>query len=100
VAFHPGVMPFSMYVQIHRSDKYKPAKGERTMKEFFSKPKVIAIIVISALALIVLLQNLQTVTFRLFFWKVEVSQLLLVLLMLVIGYILGFLTAKLTEKAD
>jgi uncharacterized integral membrane protein len=100
VAFHLWVVPFSRYVQNHRFDKYKPANGERTMKELFSKPKVIAIIVVSVLALIVLLQNLQTVTFRLFFWKVEVSQLLLVLLMLVVGYILGFLTAKLTEKAD
>jgi uncharacterized integral membrane protein len=70
------------------------------MKEFFMRPKIIAIIVVSVLALIILLQNLQTVTFRLFFWKVEVSQLLLVLLMLIIGYILGFLTAKLTGKTD
>jgi len=70
------------------------------MKEFFKRPKVIAIIVMSILALIVLLQNLQTVTFRLFFWKVEVSQLLLVLLTLIIGYILGFLTAKLAGKAE
>ena len=64
------------------------------------RPKIIAIIVVSVLALIILLQNLQTVTFRLFFWKVEVSQLLLVLLMLIIGYVLGFLTAKLTGKTD
>jgi uncharacterized integral membrane protein len=70
------------------------------MKEFFMRPKIIAIIVVSVLALIILLQNLQTVTFRLFFWKVEVSQLLLVLLMLIIGYVLGFLTAKLTGKTD
>ena len=70
------------------------------MKEFFMRPKIIAIIVVSVLALIILLQNLQTVTFRLFFWKVEVSQLLLVLLMLIIGYVLGFLTAKLPGKTD
>lgn len=70
------------------------------MKEFLKRPKVIAIIVFSILALIILLQNLQIVTFRLFFWKVEVSQLLLVILMLVIGYILGFLTAKLSGKTE
>lgn len=70
------------------------------MKEFFKRPKVIAIIVISILALIILLQNLHTVTFSLFFWKVEVSQLLLVLIMLIIGYVLGFLTAKLTSKSE
>lgn len=70
------------------------------MKEFFQRPKVIAIIVISILALIILLQNMHTVTFSLFFWKVEVSQLLLVLLMLIIGYVLGFLTAKLGGKKE
>jgi uncharacterized integral membrane protein len=81
-------------------NKKKPVNGVPVMKEFFTRPKVIAIIVISALALIILLQNLQTVTFRLFFWKVEVSQLVLVLLMLIIGYILGFLTAKLAGKPE
>jgi uncharacterized integral membrane protein len=70
------------------------------MSEFFKRPKVIAIIVIAILALIILLQNLQTVTFRMFFWKVEVSQLLLVLLMLIIGFVLGLLTAKLGGKKE
>jgi uncharacterized integral membrane protein len=70
------------------------------MGEFFKRPKVIAIIVISILALIILLQNMATVTFSLLFWKVEVSQLLLVVIMLVIGYALGFLTAKLGRKQE
>ena len=70
------------------------------MSEFFKRPKVIAMIVISILALIILLQNMATVTFALFFWTVEVSQLLLVLLMLIIGYALGFLTAKLAGKKE
>jgi uncharacterized integral membrane protein len=70
-------------------------KRRPQMSGFFKRPKVIAIIGISILALIILLQNMHTVTFSLFFWKVEVSQLLLVLLMLVIGYVLGLLTAHL-----
>lgn len=70
------------------------------MGEFFKRPKVIAIIIIAVLALIILLQNMATVTFSLFFWKVEVSQLLLVLIMLIIGYALGFLTAKLAKPKD
>jgi uncharacterized integral membrane protein len=70
------------------------------MKDFFKRPKVIAIIVISILALIILLQNMHTVTFSIFFWEVEVSQLLLVLLMLVIGYALGILTATLARKTE
>jgi len=70
------------------------------MGEFLGRPKVIAIIIIAVLALIILLQNMATVTFALFFWKVEVSQLLLVLIMLAIGYALGFLTAKLGNKNE
>lgn len=70
------------------------------MGEFFKRPKVVAIIVISILALIILLQNMATVTFSLLFWKVEVSQLLLVVIMLVIGFALGFLTAKLGRKHE
>jgi len=70
------------------------------MKEFFKRPKVIAIIVVSVLALILLFQNIDIVTFRVFFWSGEVSQLVLVVLMLAIGYILGFLTAKLGGKKE
>jgi uncharacterized integral membrane protein len=70
------------------------------MKEFFKRPKVIAIIVVSVLALILLFQNIDIVTFRMFFWTVEVSQLVLVVLMLAIGYILGFLTAKFGGKKE
>lgn len=70
------------------------------MGEFFKRPKVIAIIVIAVLALIILLQNMATVTFSLFFWTVQVSQLLLVLIMLGIGYVLGYLTAKLGQSRE
>jgi uncharacterized integral membrane protein len=70
------------------------------MTEFFKRPKVIAIIVVSVLALILLFQNIDVVTFRMFFWTVEVSQLVLVVLMLAIGYVLGFLTAKLGGKKE
>ena len=89
-----------MYIPVERLDKQMSANGAPVMKEFFKRPRVIAVVVISLLALIILLENLQTVTFRLLFWKVEVSQLLLVLLMLIIGYILGFLTAKISSKTE
>ena len=70
------------------------------MGEYFKKPRVIAVIVIAILALIILLQNMATVTFSLFFWQVQVSQLLLVLIMLIIGYALGFLTAKIGRSKE
>ena len=70
------------------------------MGEYFKKQRVIAVIVIAILALIILLQNMATVTFSLFFWQVQVSQLLLVLIMLIIGYALGFLTAKIGRSKE
>ena len=62
------------------------------------KAKMIAIFVVILLAAIILVQNTQVVTFRLLFWSAEISQLLLVLLMLGLGFMLGFLVAKLTGR--
>jgi uncharacterized integral membrane protein len=62
------------------------------------KAKVIVVLVVLVLALIILVQNTQIVTFRLLFWSAEISQLLLVLLTLALGFVLGFLVAKLTGR--
>ena len=62
------------------------------------RAKMIAILIALILALIILVQNTQVVTFRLFFWSAEISQLLLVLLTLALGFVLGFLIAKLTGR--
>jgi uncharacterized integral membrane protein len=59
------------------------------------KPKVIVIVVVVVLALIILLQNAHTTVFRLFFWKFEMSQVVLVLLCLAIGFVLGSVIANL-----
>jgi len=62
------------------------------------KPKLIAIAAFAALALIVLIQNTNVIRVRLLFWSVEMSQVILVLLMLIIGFILGFAVAKLSGR--
>lgn len=62
------------------------------------KAKLIVILVAVVLALIILIQNTHTVTFRMLFWKAEISQLLLVLIMLVIGFVLGYVVASLTGR--
>ena len=62
------------------------------------KAKLIIALVLLVLALIVLLQNTEVVTFRLLFWSAEISQVLLVLLMMFIGFVLGFVVAKLTGR--
>lgn len=62
------------------------------------KPKIIAIIVLIVLVGILLIQNSQKVIFSFFFWTVEVSQLLLVLIMLAVGFAAGWLTATFSRR--
>ena len=62
------------------------------------KAKLVVIIVLVVLVGILLIQNSQRVTFWLFFWSVQVSQLLLVLIMLGLGFLGGWLTATFTRK--
>jgi uncharacterized integral membrane protein len=60
------------------------------------KPKTITILVLIGLFLIILIQNTQVVTLRLLFWKVGMSQIILVPLTMLIGFILGYLVVKVT----
>ncbi len=62
------------------------------------KSRVIFVLVIALFALILLLQNAQQVVFRFFFWSVQASQLLLVVLMLAFGFVIGFVTGKLSGR--
>lgn len=48
--------------------------------------------------LIVMVQNAQPVKFRFLNWAYDVSQLLLVLIVLVLGFVLGFATARWPRK--
>jgi len=63
------------------------------------RPKSIAILVLVVLALIIVFSNTDVVRFRFLFWTVFVSQLLLVLIMLVAGFVIGFLTCKLRKRS-
>ncbi|MDH4038759.1 MAG: LapA family protein [Candidatus Krumholzibacteria bacterium] len=49
---------------------------------------------IAVVLLIVMVQNAQKVTFRFLNWQYEVSQLLMVLIVFVLAFVLGFATAK------
>ena len=61
------------------------------------KAQTIVVLVIIGLFLIVLIQNTHVVTLRLLFWKLEIAQIILVPLTMVIGFILGYLVAKVTS---
>ena len=60
------------------------------------KPMTIVILVIVALFVIILVQNTQVVTLRLLFWKLGMSQIILVPLTMLIGFIIGYIVAKAT----
>ena len=60
------------------------------------KPMTIVILVLVALFVIILIQNTQVVTLRLLFWKLDMSQIILVPLTMLIGFIIGYIVAKAT----
>jgi uncharacterized integral membrane protein len=62
------------------------------------KPKIILATVVSILVIIILLQNTQVVTLRLFFWKVSMSQIILISLTLLIGFVIGFIVSTVLNK--
>ena len=60
------------------------------------RPKFIVVLVLIALFLIILIQNTQVVTLRLFFWNVGMSQIILIPLAMAIGFVVGFIVSKVT----
>jgi len=58
------------------------------------KPKSVVLLVVIILFLIILIQNTQVVTFRLFFWKIAISQIILVPLTMLIGFVVGYMVAR------
>jgi uncharacterized integral membrane protein len=58
------------------------------------------VIVVLVLAIIVIVQNTQVVTFRFLFWQVSMSQILQLLLTLIVGFVLGFLIRPLLRKSS
>ncbi|HLF18362.1 MAG TPA: LapA family protein [Candidatus Omnitrophota bacterium] len=59
-----------------------------------AKTKGVFIGIILMLPIILLLQNTQVVTVRFLFWQISMSQIILIPLVLVIGFVVGFLIGK------
>jgi putative membrane protein len=57
-------------------------------------PKTLAIILLSFLAVVLLAQNTQPVSFQFFFWKVSMSRIIMIFFALLTGYLLGYLSKK------
>jgi len=58
------------------------------------KPKNIALICLGVLLLVVLLQNTQVVSIRFLFWKLSMSRIIFLPLIMLIGLIIGFFVGK------
>jgi uncharacterized integral membrane protein len=58
------------------------------------KPKVWGVVVLLALLLIVLFQNTQEVVFRIFLWKISMSQVILVPLAVLLGFFFGYFVGR------
>ncbi len=62
------------------------------------KPKVVIILVLLIIFLIILIQNTHVVDLNLLFWTISMSQIILIAFALLGGFIIGFLTAKITTR--
>jgi uncharacterized integral membrane protein len=71
-------------------------KDSNDLKGFVTKPKTIVWFVIVVLILVIFFQNTQVVSFRVFFWKISMSQIILIPLTMIIGLVLGYVIGKLT----
>jgi uncharacterized integral membrane protein len=58
------------------------------------KTKVLIVLVLLILLAIVLFQNTQEVVYRIFFWKIAMSQVILVPLAVIVGFLFGYFIAK------
>jgi len=62
------------------------------------KTKILIVAVLLVLIVVLLVQNTQEVIFRIYFWKISMSQMILVPLAVLVGFLFGFFIAKLGNK--
>ena len=62
------------------------------------KPKLIVILVLALLLLIILIQNTQVTTLNILFWSISMSQIILMLIILLGGFAIGYLTRMVTSR--
>ena len=62
------------------------------------KVKTILVLILIALFIIILVQNVQVVSLRFLFWDISMSRIIFIPLILIIGFILGFIAAKAKKK--
>jgi len=56
------------------------------------KPKTIALLVVAALVVIILVQNMDSVEFHILVWHMQVPKLVLILISVLFGWVAGWFT--------
>lgn len=61
------------------------------------KPKTIIVLVLIVLFVIILVQNTQVIDVQIFFWKIAMSRIIMICFLLLMGFFIGYLVAKLQK---
>jgi len=62
------------------------------------KVKIILALILAALLAVIFVQNREVVTFRIYFWTISVSQVILVPMIAALGFFLGFAVGALKRR--
>lgn len=62
------------------------------------KLKTIIILVLIALFVVIAIQNTQAVTIQILFWKISMSRIIFIPLLILLGFVIGFLVAQVIKK--
>ncbi len=62
------------------------------------KLKTIIILVLIALFVVIAVQNTQAVTIQILFWKISMSRIIFIPLLMLLGFVIGFLVAQVIKK--
>jgi len=63
------------------------------------KVKYILGLVFLVLVIIIFVQNTHVVNYRVFFWRISISQIILIPLALIVGFVFGYLVAIIRRKS-
>jgi uncharacterized integral membrane protein len=62
------------------------------------KVKWIIIIILAILFIIIIIQNSGIVEYKIFFWKINISRIIIIPIFLIIGFLIGFFIPKGKKK--
>lgn len=62
------------------------------------KAKIILAVALALLLIILFIQNTGVVTFRIYFWTISLSQIIMVPIIALAGFLIGYVVASLSKK--